>query len=213
MAILSKIRQRSILLVLIIALALFSFVLADVIKSGGFSGGSNNIGSINGTKFEYQEFMNKVANVEKQQQGVSNTQALNSVWEQEVRKALLSEQYDKLGLLLGKDQLMSVIKSDPQLSQSPQFLNAAGKFDDKKFAEYINSLQSAPDQTQWSQWKAYEIQIEDFAKEQMYNTLIKSSVYTTKAEGKLKYERDSKSQVNGFIVNAGGVKGLKFKLK
>ena len=191
MAILSKIRQRSILLVLIIALALFSFVLADVIKSGGFSGGSNNVGSINGTKFEYQEFMSKVANVEKQQQGISGTQALNSVWEQEVRKALLSEQYDKIGLLLGKEQLMSVIKSDPQLSQSPQFLNAAGKFDDKKFAEYINSLQSAPDQTQWNQWKAYEIQIEDFAKEQMYNTLIKSSVYTTKAEGKLKYERDN----------------------
>ena len=39
--------------------------------------------------------------------------------------------------------------------------------------------------------EAYEIQIEDFAKEQMYNTLIKSSVYTTKAEGKLKYERDN----------------------
>ena len=191
MAILSKIRQRSILLVLIIALALFSFVLADVIKSGGFSGGSNDIGSINGTKFEYQEFMNKVANVEKQQQGISGTQAINSVWEQEVRKALLSEQYDKIGLLLGKEQLMAVIKNDPQLSQSPQFLNAAGKFDDKKFAEYINSLQSAPDQTQWNQWKAYEIQIEDFAKEQMYNTLIKSSVYTTKTEGKLKYERDN----------------------
>jgi peptidyl-prolyl cis-trans isomerase D len=191
MAILSKIRQRSILLVLIIALALFSFVLADVIKSGGFSGSSNDIGAINGTKFEYQEFMSKVANVEKQQQGISGTQALNSVWEQEVRKALLSEQYDKIGLLLGKEQLMAVIKNDPQLSQSPQFLNAAGKFDDKKFAEYINSLQSAPDQTQWNQWKAYEIQIEDFAKEQMYNTLIKSSVYTTKAEGKLKYERDN----------------------
>lgn len=191
MAILSKIRQRSILLVLIIALALFSFVLADVIKSGGFSGGSNDIGSVNGTKFEQQEFMSKVANVEKQQQGISGTQALNSVWEQELRKALLSEQYDKIGLLLGKEQLMAVIKNDPQLSQSPQFLNAAGKFDDKKFAEYINSLQSAPDQTQWNQWKAYEIQIEDFAKEQMYNTLIKSSVYTTKAEGKLKYERDN----------------------
>ena len=37
----------------------------------------------------------------------------------------------------------------------------------------------------------YEVQIEDFAKEQIYNTLIKSSVYTTKAEGKLKYERDN----------------------
>ena len=195
MAILSKIRQRSLLLILIIALALFSFVLADVIKNGGFSGGSNNIGSVNGTKFEQQEFMNKVANVQKQQQQqgqqASDTQALNSVWDQEVKKAILTEQYEKIGLLLGKEQLMSVIKNDPQLSQSPQFLNAAGKFDEKKFAEYINSLQSAPDKAQWNQWKAYEVQIEDFAKEQMYNTLMKSSVYTTKAEAKLKYERDN----------------------
>lgn len=189
MAILSKIRQRSILLILIIALALFSFVLADVIKSGGFGGTPNNIGSINGTKLEYQEFMNKVANAEKQQQGVSNTQAINAVWEQELRKALLSEQYEKIGLMMGKDQLMAVLK--PQLSQDPKFLNAAGQFDDKKFAEYVNSLQNAPDKTAWNQWRAYEVQVEDFAKEQMYNTLIKSSVYTTKAEGKLKYERDN----------------------
>ncbi len=191
MAILSKIRQRSILLVLIIALALFSFVLADVIKSGGFGGGSNNIGSINGNKLDYQEFMNKVATVEKQQEGVTATQAFNSVWEQEVRKAILTEQYDKIGLLLGKEQLLTVIKTNPQLSQDPRFLNAAGKFDENKFTEYINSIQSIPDQLEWNQWKAYEVQIEDFAKEQIYNTLIKSSVYTTKAEGKLKYERDN----------------------
>lgn len=202
MAILSKIRQRSILLVLIIALALFSFVLADVIKSGGFGGGSNDIGSINGTKFEQQEFMNKVANLEKQQQGISNTQALNSVWEQEVRKALLTEQYDKIGLLLGKEQLMTVIKTNPQLSQDPRFLNAAGKFDDNKFAEYINSIQSVPDQLEWNQWKLYEAQIEEFAKEQIYNTLIKSSVYTTKSEGKLKYERDNNKADFDYVALA-----------
>jgi peptidyl-prolyl cis-trans isomerase D len=191
MAILSKIRQRKGLLLFFISSALLLFIIQLSLEKGFLSSNVDSIGSVNGTKFEYQEFMNKVANVEKQQQGVSGTQALNSVWEQEVRKALLADQYDKIGLLLGKEQLMAVIKNDPQLSQSPQFLNAAGKFDDKKFAEYINSLQSAPDQTQWNSWKAYEVQIEDFAKEQIYNTLIKSSVYTTKAEGKLKYERDN----------------------
>lgn len=199
MAILSKIRQRSILLILIIALALFSFVLADVIKSGGFSGGSNKVGSINGTDVDYQEFMQKVSNAEKQQQGMSTTQAINNVWEQEVRKVLLNEQYEKIGLVLGKDQIMGVIKNHPQYSQAPQFLNAAGKFDEKKFEEYIKSLQNAPDQTTWQQWLMFENDLQDYAKEQIYNTLIKSSVYTTKAEGKAKYERETNKVDFDFV--------------
>ena len=58
MAVLSKIRQRSILLILIIALALFSFVLADLIQSGGFSRDTNNVGSVNGEDISFQEFRN-----------------------------------------------------------------------------------------------------------------------------------------------------------
>jgi len=199
MAILSKIRQRSILLILIIALALFSFVLADVIKSGGFSGNSNKVGSINGTDIDYQEFMQKVSNAEKQQQGMTTTQAINNVWEQEVRKVLLNEQYDKIGLTLGKDQIMGVIKNHPQYSQAPQFLNAAGKFDEKKFEEYVKTLQNSQDQAAWQQWLAFETDIQDYAKEQIYNTLIKSSVYTTKVEGKVKYERETNKVDFDFV--------------
>ena len=43
MAILSKIRQRSFFLIVIIALALFSFVLADVIQSGTFGSAVQNM--------------------------------------------------------------------------------------------------------------------------------------------------------------------------
>ena len=79
-----------------------------------------------------------MSNVEKQQQGISTTQAINSVWEQEVRKVVLNEQYDKIGLVLGKDQIMGVIKNHPQYSQTPQFLNAAGKFDEKSLKNILN---------------------------------------------------------------------------
>ena len=52
MAVLNKIRQRSVFLIVIIALALFSFVLADLFKTGGFSGqkDQNTIATINGEK-------------------------------------------------------------------------------------------------------------------------------------------------------------------
>jgi len=72
MAILSKIRQRSFFLIVVIALALFSFVLADLIKGGSFGSSSKYAGSINGTNIMGQDFQYKVGQAE--QQGMSNVQ-------------------------------------------------------------------------------------------------------------------------------------------
>ena len=191
MAVLSKIRQRSFFLIIIIALALFSFVLADVIQSGTFSSSANNVGTVNGTDIDAQEFMQNVAMIEKQGQGTTSTQALNSAWEQEVRRIILSEEFDKLGLKIGSEQLINIIKQNPNLAQNPQFLNTAGQFDENKFKESLKGIKNAPDQTQWLQWKEFEKNIERFAVEQMYNTMIKSGVYTTKAEGKFQYKLEN----------------------
>ncbi|TXI67700.1 MAG: peptidylprolyl isomerase [Flavobacterium sp.] len=191
MAVLSKIRQRSFFLIIIIALALFSFVLADVIQSGTFSSDANNVGSVNGTDIDAQQFMQNVAMIEKQGQGTTSTQALNSAWDQEVRRIILTEEFEKLGLKIGSEQLINVIKQNPNLAQNPQFLNAAGQFDENKFKESLKGIKNAPDQTQWLQWKEFEKNIERYAVEQMYNTMIKSGVYTTKAEGKFQYKLEN----------------------
>lgn len=191
MAVLSKIRQRSFFLIVIIALALFSFVLADVIQSGTFGNSANNIGSVNGTDISGQEFMQQVAMIEKQGQGMTNTQAINSAWEQNVRSILLGEEFEKLGLKIGDEQLINVIKQNPNFAQNQQFLNAAGQFDENKFKEYIKSLKNAPNQEQWLQWKEFEKNIEKYAVEQMYNTMIKAGVVTTKAEGKFAYQMEA----------------------
>ena len=92
MAILGKIRQRSFILIVIIALALFSFVLADVIQSGGFNQTSRNVGSVNGTDISFDEFNVKVNNVEKSGQDITTIQAMNRVWDQEVNLALLNDE-------------------------------------------------------------------------------------------------------------------------
>ena len=191
MAVLSKIRQRSFFLIVIIALALFSFVLADVIKGGGFGSGSNDVGSVNGEEIAAQGFMQKVAQAEKQGQGASNTQAVNSVWEQEVRSLLLNEEFEKLGIRIGNDQLINIIKTDPNIAQNPQFLNEVGQFDENKFKEFVKSKRNDPNPETWKQWQDYESSVEKYAKELMYNNMIKGGVYVTKAEGKFKHEIDN----------------------
>ena len=76
MAVLNKIRQRSIFLIIIIALALFSFIIGDIFTNMGSSEKSQNVvATINGEDIDRGAFMNQVENVQRQSGGsVSNTQ-------------------------------------------------------------------------------------------------------------------------------------------
>ncbi|HMR16264.1 MAG TPA: SurA N-terminal domain-containing protein, partial [Mariniflexile sp.] len=67
MAILNKIRQRSLFLIIIIALALFSFVLSGLIKDGNSVSHSQNIvATINGKEINREDFLQKVEAAQRQ---------------------------------------------------------------------------------------------------------------------------------------------------
>jgi peptidyl-prolyl cis-trans isomerase D len=83
MAVLSKIRQRSALMIAVIAFALF-FIIGDLFKSGGFDSTSKDVGSINGKDISFEDFRIKVSEVEKSGQGITSTAAATRVWDQEV---------------------------------------------------------------------------------------------------------------------------------
>ncbi|MFD2891958.1 peptidylprolyl isomerase [Flavobacterium chuncheonense] len=200
MAVLSKIRQRSFILIVIIALALFSFVLADVIKSGGFGTNSNNVGTVDGTDIDGQAFMRKVAQLEKQNQNTTSTQAINSVWEQEVRGVVIGNEIEKLGLGIGNEQLINVIKTNPYFAQNPQFLNEAGMFDEAKFREFVLSIKNDPNQDRWVEWQNFEKEAEKAAVEQMYYNMVKGGVYTTKAEGEFKHLLENKKVTFQYVT-------------
>jgi len=189
MAVLSKIRQRSLLVAVVVGFALLAFIIGALIENGGFKSMSKNAGTINGQDISFEDFRIKVDAMQKSQQGISMMQATNGVWEQEVKRVLLEEQLEKVGLHLGDDQLINVIKEDPQFAQNPQFLNAAGQFDKGKFNEFLASMKKQPES--WNQWLNYENQIAQYAKEQMYNSMVKSGFYTTQAEGKFNYELEN----------------------
>jgi peptidyl-prolyl cis-trans isomerase D len=186
MAVLAKIRQRSALLIGVIALALLAFIVQDLFSSGGFSQSSKDVGSIDGKDISFEDFREKVSNIEKSGQGITSTQAANRVWEQEVTIALLSAQFDKLGLRVGEKHILEVLKADQSIGNNPLFLNAAGIFDIHKFKEYFKAN---PEAAQFITEKEKEAALN--AKFQIYNTLVKAGLYTTASEGKLKYEMEA----------------------
>ncbi|SCY51307.1 peptidylprolyl isomerase [Flavobacterium caeni] len=187
MAVLSKIRQRSVLLILIIGFCLFAFIIGDLFQSGNFNTLSKDIGSVNGKDITFEEFRMKVSNVEKSgQQGMTPTMAVNRVWDQEVAIALLTAEFEKLGIRVGEAQILEAMKTNPNIGQNPMFQNEAGQFDLAKFKEYFKSN---PEQASFIKDAEKDAALN--AQYSIYNTLVKAGMYTTDTEGKLKYQMEA----------------------
>src|SRR5690554_5170142 len=141
MAVLNKIRQRSIFLIIIIALALFSFVLADVIQNGGFSSqkSQTTVATVNGVDISREEFARKVDNA-RQNMGANagSTQAMQMDWNNELRRILLQEQYEEIGIRAEASLIESAMEQ--AFAGNPQFQNEAGMLDYERVRQYINNI-------------------------------------------------------------------------
>ena len=195
MAVLQKIRQRSALLIVVIGFCLFAFIAGDVFTKGSFGKSSNDVGSVNGKDIPFEDFRLKVSNVEKSQQGVTPTAAANRVWDQEVSIALLTSEFDKLGLRVGAKHIMEVLKSDQNIGKNPMFLNSAGLFDEAKFKE---AIKTNPEIAQYINDREKDAELN--AKYQMYASMIKAGTYTTESEGKLKYEMEANKVSFAYVA-------------
>lgn len=194
MAVLSKIRQRSLLLIVVIGFCLLAFVVGDLINSGGFKQTSKYVGSINGEDISYEDFRAKVDAAEKSGQGTS-IQAVNRVWEQEVSIALLQEQFEKLGIRVGENQIMDALKQSQDIGQNPQFQNAAGQFDVQKFKDFF---QSNPELA--ASLADRENQAALSAKYMIYSTMIKAGFVTTEADGKFQYKLEADKVTFDYVA-------------
>ncbi|MFZ4670412.1 MAG: peptidylprolyl isomerase [Flavobacterium sp.] len=196
MAVLAKIRKRSGLLLLAIGFALLAFVVQDLFTNG-FKSLSKDVGSVNGKNISFEEFRVKVANTEKNAQNgqqMTSMQASNQVWNQEVNVALLTAEFEKLGIRVGEKHIVEVFKADPNIGQNQMFLNAAGKFDLKKFKDYFKTN---PEGAQLLKEREKDAELN--AKYQIYNSLVKGAMYTTETEGKFKYEAETNKVTFDFV--------------
>ncbi len=190
MAILSKIRQKTLVLILVIAMALFAFVLSGLFDgSANFSGKSQNtIGTVNGKDISREDFLKKVEVAQQRLgQNATNTQVMNRVWDQEVRNSVLGTQFEELGITVEKDQMRDLLKT--ALATNPQFSNEAGLFDENKLNEYIANLKNTSTEG-YQSWVDYEKSLAQNGLEQNYFNLVRAGLTGTLAEGELEHKLD-----------------------
>ncbi len=182
MAILGKIRSQGLILIIIIALALFAFIIGDLIRQGSFTSEDQNvIGYVGDTELDRQSFSRQVEATMNQRAGMSTIQAVNGVWDQQVRDAVLAQQIEDAGIEVTDEEVASYLKI--AYSRFPQFQDENGQFSDVLFAQYVN--QAAEQNPQgWAQdLAAAESQV----RQQKFFTLLKSGVIGTRTDGEFAY--------------------------
>ena len=191
MAVLEKIRSKTVFLIAIIGLALFAFIISDFIGKGRFSNHQpSEIGSVNGEEVPIGAFRQQVENAVHQAQGrATSIEAAKYVWEQNVQRILLKQQIEKLGLSVEKDQIIDILSKNQMLASDPRFTNEYGVFDASKFTAYIANLKATnPDE--YGMWLMQEDAIIEGAKEEMYFSFIRAGLGVTNAEAEMAYHEE-----------------------
>lgn len=202
MAILNKIRQRSLFLILIIGLALFAFVLSGLFDTSGsgslFGGPQDIVATVNGKDINREEFMSRVEVMQRQLgPNATSTQAMNNVYDQLIRLKVLETQFEDLGLDVGQDQMRDLLKAS--FSGFPEFNNEAGIFDEAKLNEFIANLKATSPQRSpigngainYAEWVDNEQSIATNAMQQTYFNMIKAGINATLVEGEMDYNLEN----------------------
>lgn len=200
MAVLSKIRERSMFLIIIIGLALFAFVL-DPSTLGDFFNSSkvNEVGEVNGEAITTQEFFQKVETY-KQQVGanVPEMQAVNSVWENILREKIYQNQLSKAGITIGEADVWKELINTPFIQNSPEYQNEAGLFDELKFKQFLADTKEN-NKDLWSQWAAYMNQVKENLSVTTYNNLVTAGLGASLKEGEAAYNYENTKLSADFV--------------
>ncbi len=124
MATLEKIRNRAgILIAVVIGLALFAFILQDVVSSSGslFNRAQMEVAEVAGTSIPYELFQAKIDENENLQKLFSQQISLDEqtqiqirerVWQDIVRSNIMQPEYKKLGIEIHENELLDMVQGN-----------------------------------------------------------------------------------------------------
>ena len=184
MAILGKIRERSIFLIFIIGMALLAFVFTGIFD-GNSSASQDPVLLVGDEEIGIDEFSRQVDFAERSYR-MTTMQAVNFAFEQSTNAKAFEQTFDALGLSVGKNHIEQFLKSDPNFSSDPQFQGEDGSFDPERFTDFILDLSQNNPQG-FEQWKSQEASIKNNLRVQQYVDMVSAGINVTNFEAQQSY--------------------------
>lgn len=196
MAILQGIRNKAGLLVsIVIGLALFAFIMGDLMRSGQslFRGNANEIAKIGGNSVSYNEYYALVEQLTDNYKRNTNQQGLDEetidqirqqAWETLVKNYVMQDAYKSLGIDVSPDEVFDMVQGNniaPQVMQIPIFKNEqTGQFDRSLVIRFLKSLDQDPSGNARASWLAFEKVLIENRKLSKFFNLLKKGYYVPK---------------------------------
>lgn len=225
MATLQKIRDRGVLLVAVIGIALLAFILGDLLTSGNtlFAKSKDKAFVVNGKIVSTQEYAERISEWEEFQKMISGQSSLDesttqqikeAVYNQMVREIILDNQASKLGLAVSKAELNDLVHGEsisPLLQSLPFFLDPeTGLFDREGLIQFLSTV-NTPDhalqpeeRAMIQQYKSLWMFIENMVKyqrlQEKYNALLSNAVMVNDVEAKSNFEYSNKNADIAYSV-------------
>jgi peptidyl-prolyl cis-trans isomerase D len=227
MATLEKIRSKAALLVIVVGFALLAFIVGDFLKSGStfFQQKQENIITVNGESMNYRDYQAQVefrTNALKQNSNRSFTddeqnQIRQMVLNEAIDRILFSEEAEKLGLVVGKDESRELLMGDnvaPMIQQLPAFRNPqTGQFDRMALLQFLQLIEN-DDFTGYSEaeiaqiteqkraWLDIESQVIQEQLRRKFSILVASAVLTNDLEIKAQADNNRVSVDFDYVAQS-----------
>ncbi|MDX1629772.1 MAG: SurA N-terminal domain-containing protein, partial [Fulvivirga sp.] len=183
----------------VIAIAIMSFVLADLLgpNSTLLGGNDTEIGVIAGESIDLQEFQNVVDQQESnyimnfgRQPGERERPTIrNQAWELLISRYAFQKQYEEVGIEVTSDEVWDMMQGkniSPGIQQS--FTNPeTGEFDRQLFLNFMQNLPNTPPE-QRARWEIFKQNLKPGRERLKYENLLVKSAYVTKAEAEQEYK-------------------------
>jgi len=221
MATLEKIRSKGVLLVVVVGLALLSFIVGDFLKEGStyFNKSKEIVAKIEGDDInikDYSAAIDQLSEVYKIETGKAElneemtAQIRQSVWENMVNEKILNAEAKKIGLAVSPDELSERLIGNnihPMIQQRRAFAGENGQFSRNALMQFYNSIQENPTNQEQKQqieklksyWKFWEKMVKNSILQEKYNALISKSVSANNLDAKSSYQ-DRKVSVDAAYV-------------
>jgi peptidyl-prolyl cis-trans isomerase D len=214
MATLEKLRNRAgALVAIVIGLALFAFILGDILGSGPslFTDSQFEIAEIAGKSVSYQSFQQRVDELTEIFMLNTGQTSLDSethemlreqAWHQLLREVILEKEYERLGIDVSPEEMFDMVQGANvhpyvrQLFTDP----ATGEFNQQAVLNFLRSMRAEPTGQQRAYWLYVENEIAQERKNVKYNNLISKGLHVTELEAMRAWQDNNKSVNFNFVV-------------
>jgi peptidyl-prolyl cis-trans isomerase D len=200
MTLLTKIRNRSGLLVTIIAIALLIFILESALESrkGLSASDRSKIAVINGKDVSIEEFQSKLEQAETNQKAQNQQTTIDEntrenlraqVWNQVMLEYIVKPRYEKIGVAVSEDELFDMVQGkDPHPQIKQAFTDQkTNQFNPANVINFLKNMEKDETGDTKNRWIVFEQAIKEERVSQKYTAMVKKGMYVTKAEAKRNY--------------------------